>query len=398
MLDFTFTEEQEIIRKSVREFGERNIEPISLAMEETKKIPDDVIKGMAKLNLLGCTADEEYGGAGLDAVSTGIIASELARADYTGSIPVFYLVEAAWGHLFNKYGTKEAKKEVFSKVTKGDWFLGIATTESDIGSDLGHMRTYIEPKEGGYKINGEKNYISGVREAIEMGGGHITLARQDRDAGTRGMTLFYLPLGAEGITPSYLGDIGREGISAGGFFMEDVEIPEHYLIGEENKGFYIVHQGYEFARALITVICASAAKKAIEDAIEYTKERKAFGRSIAKYQGVQFPLVEGYARMESMELLGFKALSLIDKEQEGKADRFEVSKWVAMGKMVAMDWSFQAINDALQVYGAFGYTTECPAQATLRGIRSFGWAEGTKEIMKTIVARELMGKEFISYK
>lgn len=398
MLDFEFTEEQELIRKSVREFCQRKITPISLEMEKTKRIPDDVISGMADLGLIACTVDEKYGGSGLDAVTAGIIAGELARADYTGSIPVFYLVQAAWGHVFNKYGTEEAKGEILPKVTNGQWFLGIATTESDIGSDLANMKTTIEPTEDGYIVNGEKNYISGVREAYERGGGHITLARQDKAAGTRGMTLFFLPLQSDGITPSYLDDLGREGISAGGFFIENVKIPKHYILGEEKKGFYIVHEGYEFARALITVICANAGKKAIEDAIEYAKQRNAFGRPLAKYQGVQFPLVEGYTKMEALEMLGFKALWMIEQEKKGKVGRFTVSKYAAMGKMFAMDWSFEAINNALQVYGAFGYSLECPVQAALRAVRSFGWAEGTREIMRIIVARELMGKEYISYR
>ena len=123
---FEFTEEQEMFRESVREFGERKIAPIAIEMEETKEIPLDVIKGMAELGLLACTASPDYGGSGLDAVSAGVIAEELGRVDPTGSIPVFYLIQASWGFLLNKYGTEEAKQEIFPKVVKGDWFLGIA--------------------------------------------------------------------------------------------------------------------------------------------------------------------------------------------------------------------------------------------------------------------------------
>ena len=402
MIDFELTEEQKMIVESVREFGESKIAPIALEMEEKKEIPRDVVKGMAELGLIACTVDEKYGGAGLDAVTAGLIAGELARADPTGSIPVFYLVQAAWGHVFNKYGTEEAKQEIFPKVTKGDWFLGIATTESNIGSDLANMRTKIQPTENGYVLNGEKMYISGVREAYTYGGGHMTLARQDLDAGTRGMTFAFVPLNKDGpypgITPTYVDDLGREGMSTGGFTLDNVEIPKEYLIGEEKKGFYIVHEGYEYARALIANICANAGMKAIEDAMEYAKERKAFGRPIAKFQGVQFPLVEGYTKMQALHHLAMEALWAIDQEQKGKVSRFEVSKRAAMAKMFAMDWSMEAINNALQVYGAFGYTKECPAQAALRAVRSFGWAEGTREIMKIIVARETLGKEYISYK
>ena len=157
---------------------------------------------MAELGLLACTASPDYGGSGLNAVSAGVIAEELGRADPTGSIPVFYLVQAAWGHLFNKYGTDQAKKEIFPNVISGDWFLGIATTEADAGSDVVGTSTKITKSGDGFVVNGEIMYISGVREAHTGGGGHVTIAHQTPEKGSRGMTLFYLPLTDEVITPT----------------------------------------------------------------------------------------------------------------------------------------------------------------------------------------------------
>ncbi len=283
-MSLKFTEEQDMIRESVREFAQSKIAPIALEMENTKEIPRDVIKGMAELGLMTCTADEKYGGPGLDAVSAGVIAEELAKADCTGSTCVYYLVPASWGFLLNKYGTEEAKQEIFPKTVSGEWFLGIATTESDAGSDVGGTKTTIKPDGDGFVVNGEKMYISGVREAVTYGGGHITIAHQTPERGTRGMTTFYLPLTAEGITPTYIDDLGREGISCGGFAIDNVKIPKHYILGEENKGFYIIHEGYEYARALITVICASAGLKSLKNGMNYIKERKSFGKPLAQYQ------------------------------------------------------------------------------------------------------------------
>ncbi|MFX0062488.1 MAG: acyl-CoA dehydrogenase family protein [Candidatus Hermodarchaeota archaeon] len=397
-MSFEFTEEQEMFRESVREFGERKIAPIALEMEETKKIPLDVIKGMAELGLLACTASPDYGGSGLDAVSAGVIAEELGRVDPTGSIPVFYLVQASWGFLFNKYGTEEAKQEIFPKVVKGDWFLGIATTEADAGSDVVGTSMMIKKEADGFVVNGEKMYISGVREAAERGGGHVTIAHQTPERGSRGMTMFYLPLTAEGITPTYVADLGREGISCGGFTADNVKIPAHYIIGEENKGFYIVHEGYEFARALIAVICASVGLKSLENGMAYIKERKVFGTAIGKFEEINFRLAEHYTRLTALKRMGYEALWALDREQEGKMGRFEVSKRVAMAKMFASDWACNAIDDVMQWQGAFGYSRECPDQAAWRAVRSFALAEGSKEIMKMIVARELLGKEFIAYK
>jgi acyl-CoA dehydrogenase len=395
---YNFSEEQKLIAESVREFAQNKIAPIALEMEKLREIPQEVIKGMAELGLLGCTADPEYGGSGLDAMTAGIIGEELARADCTGSTCVFYLVQAAWGFLLNKYGTEEAKKEIFPKVTAGDWFLGIATTESDAGSDVVGGRTTIKKDGDNFIVNGEKMYISGVREAATNGGGHITIAHQTPELGSRGMTVFYLPLTAEGITPTYVEDLGREGISCGGFSIDNVKIPKHYIVGEENRGFYIIHEGYEYARALIAVICAGAGLKSLENGMNYIKERKTFGRALAKYQEINFRLAEHYTKLNMLRDLGYEALRTIDLEQQGKANRFETSKKVAMAKMFASDIACEAINDVIQWQGAFGYSKECPDQAAWRAIRSFALAEGTKEVMKMIVARELLGKEFISYK
>jgi acyl-CoA dehydrogenase len=396
----TFSEEQELFRESLREFCEQNIAPRRNELEEKQEIPDDLIKAMAEFELLAPSVSPDYGGAGFDAVTAGIAAEELARADPTCSIPVLYLVECSWAHVLNKYGTEEAKQELLPDVTKGKTICGIATTEADVGSDLGNMVTTIKPTDNGYVVNGNKNYISGVREAAKMGGGHVTLARQDLSAGTRGCTMFYFPLkDISGVTISVDEEMGREAISTGGFIIDNVEIPKHYLIGEENKGFYLVHIGYEYARGLIALVCIGAAMKSLENGMAYIKERKAFGRPIGKYEAIQFALAEHYTRLEMARDFAYKALYYLEKEQsEGKYSRLEVSKVIAMSKLLTPGWAFNAIDDAMQWQGAFGYSKECPDQSALRAVRSFTLAEGSREVMRLIVARELLGKEFIAYK
>jgi len=399
MLDYTFSEEQDMFRESIREFCEKNIAPRVEEIEKNEEIPRDLIKKMAEFELLACTVDPEYGGAGFDAVTAGIAGEEIVRADPTGSTAVYFLVQAAWGYLFNKYGTEEAKKEILPKVCKGEHFLGIATTEPDVGSDLANMSTTIKPVKDGYIVNGAKNYISGVGEVEKYGGGHVTLARQTLDAGARGMTFFYLPLHkVEGISITTDKEMGREGISTGGFNIDNVKIPKHYLIGEENKGFYIVHEGYELARGIIACVCCSAALKSLENGIEYMKQRKAFGRAIARYEGLQFKLAKCYTQVEAGRHLAYKALWTYDREKEGKAARFQVSKEIAMAKYLCPLWALEAIDASMQWQGAFGYSRECDDQRAFRAIRSFTLAEGSTEIMQLIIARELLGKEYIAYK
>ncbi|MEW5936239.1 MAG: acyl-CoA dehydrogenase family protein [Candidatus Thermoplasmatota archaeon] len=399
MVDYSFTEEQEMFRESMKEFCAREIVPRTEKLLQEKIMPEDVIRALADFELLGMVIDPQYGGLGGDAVTAGIAAEELARADPSCAIPVYFLVVNSWAHVLDKYGTEAAKEELLPKIIKGKEFLGIATTESDIGSDLGAMKTRIKRDGEKYVVNGEKMYISGVGEVMRYGGGHVTLARMTEELGTRGMCLFYLPLkDTPGITPTYIEELGREGISFGGFNIENVEIPKHYLLGEENKGFYIVHEGYELARSLIGLVCTGAAAKSLENGIAYLKERKAFGRAIGKYEGIQFRLAEHHVKLQAMRELSYKALWTYDQEMLGKASRFDVSMAVAMAKSIAPVWAFDAINDVMQWQGAFGYTKECPDQRALRGVRSFTLAEGSVEIMKLIIARELLGKEFIAYR
>jgi acyl-CoA dehydrogenase len=400
MLNFEFTPEQIALREKVREFCTREIAPRVRQMDDERKIPDEIIAGLAELGVLGMTFPERYGGMDADPVTTGMVTQEIARADISCSIPTYFLLQAAWGYLIDRYGNEALKEEVLPPVTKGEAFLGIAATEPSAGSDLANIGTTAVKKDGGYILNGSKLHISGIREISEQfsgGGGYVTLAKTDPSKGTRGMSLVYLPFkGTKGISSSLLDEWGRRGTSAGAFSMKDVEIPGHYLMGEENRGFYILMEGFDYARAIISLVACGAAMSALERAMERMKERKAFGNAIGKFEGVQFKLAEHWARLESVELLAYKALWMYDRNQrEGAYSRFDVTRLCAESKMIAPQLAFDAINDAIQWHGAFGYTVKCLLELALKGVRSYYWAEGAVEILKIIVARELLGKDFV---
>jgi acyl-CoA dehydrogenase len=196
-----------------------------------------------------------------------------------------------------------------------------------------------------------------------------------------------------------LEDWGRRGVSAGGFSMEGVEIPADYLIGEENKGFYLTMEGFDFARAIIGVVCCGAALSVLEQSMEYIKMRSTFGQPIAKYQGVQFKLAEHWTKLDAARLLAYRALWTYAKAHAGdRVGRFDVTRACAEAKLMAPILAFEAINDAIQWYGAFGYTSDNPMRLALEGVRSYYWAEGAMEIMRIIVARELLGKAYVAYR
>jgi acyl-CoA dehydrogenase len=401
-VDFNFSPEHELFRKTIREFCRKEISPHSREMERKAHMPDTIIQGLGRMGLFGLSIPKEYGGSDADAISAGIAGEEIGRADLSCATAVLYLVPVSWSHVLTKYGSAGLKNATLPKIASGQGFLGIATTEAGVGSDLANMSTTAKRVGSEYVLNGEKMYISGIREASEQmpdGSGYLVLAKTDPTKGTRGMSFFYVPFkNTKGLSLSYLEEMGRRGMSAGGFLMKDVHIPAEYLLGEENKGFYYAMEGFDFARAIIAVVCTGAAMASLEAGVEYIKQRKAFDQPIGRYEGVQFKLAEDYARLDAARLLSYRALWLYEQERRNQGvDRFEVSKTIAEAKMLAPVVAFETINDVLQWFGAYGYTLDCPIEMGLRGVRSYMLAEGSTEIMKMIVAREILGKDFIAH-
>lgn len=394
-MDFSFTDEHKVLRESVRDFCEREISPKIPDMIKNRRMPESIFQGLRRMNLLGMTLPEEYGGLNADAITTGIVAEEIARADPTASIPVLFLVDNAWSYLISRYGTEELKSELLPEVARGNALVGIASTEPNFGSDVVSMVSVARKEGDRYVATGEKSFISLIRDIKERGGGFVTVLKTDPSAGHIGISLIFLPY-SDSFEISYIQEMGREGSSWGSFRFNDYAVPTRNLIGKENEGFRIVHEGFEFARGLIALISVSAAMASIERSVEYMKNRIAFGRPIAKFQGLQFQVADHVARLEAARLLGYKALWTYDREQrEGAFTRKEVSKQIAMAKLTATTWAFDAINDALQWEGAYGYSKDSPEEWALRGIRSFQLAEGSREILKVIIARETIGKEYM---
>jgi acyl-CoA dehydrogenase len=401
-VDFELTKDQEDIRATVREFAEKYIAPKVIEFEEKQEIHPEIVREMSRLGLFGVPFPEKYGGLGLDPVTAGVILEEIVRADITFSLAVAYLVHTSWGYIAYKYGSEEFRDEVISKAARGDLWVGIATTEPGAGSDLVGMSTTARKEGDGYVVNGEKAYISGVREArergkwFEYGGGHVTLTYTDKSKLHRGMTFFFVPLTDPRISVRLEKEFGRKGWSFGSFVLNEVRVPERYRIGDEGRGFYIAMEGFDHARAYIALACAVGGKRAIELAAEYAKQRKAFGEPLASFQGIQFQLADNWARLEAAHALAYKALWALKMEQEGKIGRFEVTKIVASAKLFAVQTAKAAIDDALRWFGAYGYTEENPVALSLKAVKSYDWAEGSLDIMRLIVAREVLGRDFVS--
>ncbi|MFP4081680.1 MAG: acyl-CoA dehydrogenase family protein [Candidatus Aminicenantes bacterium] len=400
-MEFGWTEEQRLWRRAVRDFAQNEIAPRVREMDTEEHIPRDIVDGMADIGLLAPLVGEEYGGAGTDWMMATIAAEEIGRADISLAVPLLYLVEAAWGFIFYQYGTPELKEEYLPKVTRGEAFLGIATTEPEGGSDiLGACRTRAEQDGDGWAFNGEKMFVSGVRESLEWGGIHLMLARTEprKKAGHKAFTFFALPLkGTHGITPTFFEDMGRMGISTGGFALEDVRLPAHHQVGELNRGFYHAMEGFSAARTLIGATCVGASEAVLEMGMDHIRQRKAFGRPIASFEGIQFPLSDLYTELEGTKLSTYKSAWTMDqKYKHDEATHYDIALTAAMVKLKAPVLGFEIMNEVADWFGAMAYTKEVPIEMGIRGIRSYSiGAEGTPNIMRMIIARELLGQEFL---
>jgi acyl-CoA dehydrogenase len=405
MVDFSFTEEQELFRKALREWCDKNL-PIEKIreMDCEGEIPHQLIKSMGDMGLLIMTAPQEHGGADADWVTACIAGEELGYADVSIALPVLWLVESSWGFVVDRYCSEEVREAVIRKAFRGDAFIGIASTESGGGSDVAAFKSTARKEINDWVLNGEKMYISGTEEAKKLGGGYFVLARTSPappEAMHRGMTGFYLPMDAKGVEINKrFDDMGRMAISTGGFMMNDVRIPDSYRIGEVDRGFYLTMEGFDNARILVAAVCVGAAQRALEIGMDYIKERKAFGRPIGKFEGIQFELADDWAHLQALRSLVFRTAWMNDKKyREGKFSPLEVSRMIAACKLIAPHFAFDVYKRVMIWLGAYGYTKECPLEMGLRGIMSYCvGAEGAANIQRTVIARELLGKEYIPYK
>ena len=403
-MDFRLSTEQSLFQRTVREFAERTLEPRAREIDTAHAgIPDEIIQEMAGLGLFGVTIPEEYGGAampGEEIVYAMLTIHELARADLSMSVPVYTLLCQGWGFLLARHGTEEAKREILPRVASGEWFLGIATTESGGGSDLANIKTVARHEGDRLVVNGEKTYISGAEEAASRGGGHLTLFRTDPEAGHRGMTFAYVPAATPGVSTTLLDDVGRGGLSTGVLRYQDVEIPTRYVLGELNRGFYINMEGFNAARTLVASACVGASERALEMGRDWVKERVLFGRPLAKFEGISFEIAEDRAHLEMVRHFLLRSAWMIDQHyKDGSITQREINEAVAICKVTAPPLCLDIVKHALMYHGAFGFTKDCPLEMAYRGVLSYlVGAEGGANIMRLIIGREFIGGEAIPYR
>ncbi len=381
-MNFAFTPEQEELSRALRAFARKELAPQSPRWDTSGEFPWDVWRHLGELGLFGLRVPAEFGGQEADLVTTGIAIEEVARGDLSCTYGV--QLACLGGEIIGRNGTDEIRRRWLPGMVRGEAVLAIGLTEPAAGSDAASLTCRAVREGDEYVITGEKSGISLGLAAHAI----MLFATTDPGAKARGVTAFLVPLDRPGVSRSALRDLGARAIGRAVLSFDHVRVPVSHRLGEEGTGFYQVMRGFDFNRVLIALACLGAAQISLEETMAYVKERRAFGRAIVEFEGVSFPIAEAATMIEAARLLCYHALSLADRGERHTKESAMVKWWVPR---LAVD----TIHQCLLLHGHYGYTDELPFEQRLRDVIGLEIGDGTAEVMKLIVARELMGRESV---
>lgn len=383
-MDLAFSPEQDELVRTLRQFARRELAPQSAHWDRTGEFPWEAWRRMGELGLLGLRVPEAYGGQNADFLTFGIAMEEIGRGDFSCT----YGIQLAGlaGEILGRSGGEEIKARWLPPTASGEAVVALALTEPGAGSDAANLACRAERDGDGYVITGEKSGIS-LGMAAQAA---IVFARTDPAGRARGVTAFLVPLDLPGVSRSPLRDMGTRAIGRAVLAFDHVRLPASHRLGEEGTGFHQVMQGFDYNRIGIALACLGVAQQSVEETMGYVKERKAFGRAIARFQGVSFPIAEAATHLEACRWLCYRALWLADHGRPHTKES-AMTKW--WGPRLAVD----TIHQCLLLHGHYGYTDELPFEQRMRDVIGLEIGDGASEVMKMVVARELMGRESLPY-
>lgn len=376
-MDLRFTEEQEMMRKMVRDFAETEIAPFVEKME-AGEFPREILKKMGELGLMGIPVPEQYGGAEMDFISYIIAIHEISKVSAT--VGVILSVHTSVGtNPILYFGTEEQKGKYVPKLASGEYLGAFCLTEPSAGSDAASLKTRAVKKDGHYVLNGSKVFITNGGEADV----YIVFASTDPEAGTKGISAFIV----EKDTPGFI--VGKDEHKMGLYgsrtvqlTFEDMEVPAGNLLGQEGEGFKIAMSNLDSGRIGIAAQALGISEAALKAATDYAKERKQFGKPIAAQQGVGFKLADMGTAVEAAKLLIYRAAQL---RSEGQKCGIEAS----MAKLFASKTAVEVTTEAIQVFGGYGYTKDYPVERYFRDAKVTEIYEGTSEIQRIVISKQL---------
>jgi hypothetical protein len=380
-MDFRFTADQLLLRKSIREFAEREIRPHVREWDEGQHFPIEIIPALASQGLLGIQVPEQYGGAGMSALDYCIVVEELARVDPSVALTVAAHNGLCAGHVA-MFGSEAQKQKYLVPLARGEKLGAWALTESTSGSDAAGMRTLATRDGTGWVLNGAKAFTTHGR----VGDLVVTMAVTDRSAGRKGISAFIVERGTPGMTPGRKEDkLGMRASDTSEVLFENCRVGADQLIGEEGQGFVHTMQVLDAGRIGIAALSAGLAQGAYEAALGYARERKAFGRTIGSFQAIQWKLADNAVRIEAARLLTYRAAYL---KGLGRRTTMESS----MAKLYASEIAVRAADDCVQIHGGYGFVKDYPAEKYYRDVKVATIGEGTSEIQRLVIAKQLMSR------
>lgn len=378
-MEFELTEEQFQMKMSVREFAEAEIAPHVMEWDETQHFPIELIPKLGALGLLGILFPEEYGGAGLGYVEYATAIEELSRVDGSVGISVAAHNSLCSNHIF-QYGSEAQKQKYLAPLARGEQLGAWGLTEPGAGSDASGTRTTAVKNNGGWIVNGSKNFIT---HAIH-GDTCVAFASSDRSKKSKGITAFIFEKGMKGFAPSKKENkLGLRASETASVVFEDCFVPDANRLGDEGQGFVNAMEILDGGRISIAALAVGIAQGAYESALRYSAERQQFGKAIREFQAIQFKLADMAVQIDAARLLMYRAAALKD---QGK----KTTKESSMAKLFAGEISVRVCEEAIQIHGGYGYTKDYPAEKYWRDSKLCTIGEGTSEIQRMIIAREIM--------
>ncbi len=387
-VDFSLTDEQIQLRRTVREFAEGEIAPHVMEWDEASRFPVEIVPKLAEMGLLGVVFPEKYGGAGLGYVEYAIVIEELSRVDGSIGIIVAAHNSLCTNHIY-KFGTEEQKKKYVVDLAQGKKIGCWSLTEPEAGSDAGGTRTSAVRQNGDWLLNGAKTFTTNGHYADVC----VAMAATDKSKKSHGISAFIIEKGTPGFRPGKKENkLGLRASDTSEVIFSDCRIPAANLLGKEGEGFVNSLQILDGGRVSIAALGLGMAQGAYEASVKYAKQRKQFGKAIAEFQAIQFKLADMATQIEAARLLTYRAAWLADRAIARGGDAVRYTQESSMAKLYAGEVAVRVANEAVQIFGGYGFIKDYPAEKYYRDVKLCTIGEGTSEIQRLVIARQLLGK------
>jgi alkylation response protein AidB-like acyl-CoA dehydrogenase len=382
-VDFTFTEEQKHLRKSVREFAEGEIAPHVMEWDESSHFPMELLPKLAEMGLLGVIFPEEYGGAGLGYIEYASVIEELSRVDGSIGLTVAAHNSLCTNHIY-KFANEDQKRKYLVPLAHGNKLGAWSLTEPEAGSDAGGTRTTALRDGNHWVLNGSKTFTTNGHFADIC----VAMAVTDKSKDSHGISAFILEKGMAGFRPGKKENkLGMRASDTSEVIFTDCRVPAENLLGPEGEGFTGSLKILDGGRISIAALALGMAQGALEAATSYAKHRKQFGQPISEFQAIQFKLADMATQVEAARLLVYQAAWLADQKD------VRYTRESSMAKLFASEVAVRVANECVQIHGGYGFIKDYPAEKYYRDVKLCTIGEGTSEIQKLVIARQLLGKK-----